>query len=808
MKQKTLNVLEYSRIIEMLKAKAGSEMTAKVISELQPIYDVREIRKKQEETTEAVKLITAKGPLPVGGFYDIKGSVSFACKGGVLTMPQLLHVMHNMKITERVVKFLKGDDVPELPIIQDIVEILVVHKGLCEEIDRCILSEDEMADNASPELRSIRRAIVRQNEALKAKMNHILNSADNRSALQDSIVTMRNGRYVIPVKQEHKASVPGIVHDQSGSGATLFIEPQAIVNMNNELRELELQEKAEITKILTRLSEAVAEYHNDLVNNQKLLLLLDTFMAKGKLSIDMYGEEPIIAEDGPMDIRRAAHPLIDPKKVVPINIKVGQGEQGADYSTLVVTGPNTGGKTVTLKTAGLLTLMAQTGLHIPCAPGSRVRVFRNVFADIGDEQSIEQSLSTFSSHMANIVEIMKEADDASLVLLDELGAGTDPTEGAALAIAILERLRAKGACVLATTHYTELKKYAISTEEVENASMEFDVETLSPTYRLTIGLPGKSNAFEISRKLGLDSELVDRAGQLLEAGDIAFEDVISSIEADKKQAEAERDEAIAINAEMKRQKEELEKQAKKLEERREKAIQEAREEARAIVAEAREVAEDVKAELKELARLDSLGERNKGFDKNRRRLKELENKNRVTMKRQVNDEPVDPDSLKNGDRVRILTLDQIGEIVTLPDEKGDLQVQVGMMKFGVNLRDIVLIQENPAGTREKGKAKAAGRAGKAMYSSIGRSKAQHISTSIDVRGKNLDDAVMDVEKYIDDAFIAGLPEVSIIHGKGEGILSKGIRAELRKHRNVAEYRKGAMGEGGDGVTVVKLKGDK
>lgn len=786
MKEKTLNILEYNKIIEMLKEQAGSEMTVKVISELKPAYDVREIREKQQETTEAVRLISSKGPLPTGGFYDIKGLVSLACKGGVLTMAQLLKVLYNMKAAERVVKFMKGDDLPELPAIESIVEILVVHKSLSEEIDRCILSEDEMADNASPELRRIRKAIVRQNEALKAKMNHILNA--EKSSLQDAIVTVRNGRYVIPVKQEQRSKVPGIVHDQSGSGATLFIEPQAIVNMNNELRQLELDEKAEINRILKVLSEAVAEYHHDLANNQKLLLLLDTFMAKGKLSVAMNGEEPEINDKGELYLRNAAHPLIDSKKVVPINISLGKG-----YRTLIVTGPNTGGKTVTLKTAGLLSLMAQSGLHIPVAPGSKVPVYKQVFADIGDEQSIEQSLSTFSSHMKNIVNIIKNADEQSLILLDELGAGTDPTEGAALAISILEALSDRGANTIATTHYTELKKYAISTYGVENASMEFNVETLSPTYKLIIGLPGKSNAFEISSKLGLDSEIISRASQLLEGGDIAFEEVIASLEEDKKRAEKEAREAIRINAEMKRQREELEKKAKKIEERREKEIARAREEARDIVREAKEMADEFRKELKEIAKLESLGERNARFDSSKRKLREIEKKNRSTIKRETNDRPVDPDSLRKGDRVKILTIGQNGEVLTLPDDRGELQVQAGPMKMTVNVEDLMLIESSAPKIKVK------------SYGSLYRKKAQVVSTSVDVRGKILDDALMDVEKYIDDAFISGLPEVTIIHGRGEGVLSKGIRAELRKNKHVKEYRRGGYNEGGDGVTVVKLK---
>ncbi len=506
----------------------------------------------------------------------------------------------------------------------------------------------------------------------------------------------------------------------------------------------------------------------------------------------MDGEEPLIDEGKELQLISAAHPLIDKKTVVPVNISIG-----GDYSTLVVTGPNTGGKTVTLKTAGLLVLMAQTGLHIPVSPGSRVPVYENVFADIGDEQSIEQSLSTFSSHMSNIVEIMEEADDRSLVLLDELGAGTDPTEGAALAISILESLAARGACTIATTHYTELKKYAISTEGVENASMEFDVETLSPTYRLTIGLPGKSNAFEISRKLGLPDEITDRAASMLEGGDIVFEDIISAIEEDKKRAEAERDEAVRITREMKIRQDELEAKARKLEEKTDKEIRRAREEAREIIAEAKETADEFREELKEIARLESMGERTKRFDEGRRRLRAIEKKNRNTIKRETNDKPVDPDMLSLGDRVKILTLGQNGEVCELPDEKGDLQVQIGAMKIGVNVTDIMLIDQ-PA-------RKAASGRKTSNYGSMYRQKAQTVSTSIDVRGKNLDDALMDVEKYIDDAFISGLGEVTIIHGRGEGILSKGIRAALRKNKNIKDYRRGAFDEGGDGVTVVKFK---
>ena len=646
-----------------------------------------------------------------------------------------------------------------------------------------------MSDNASSELRSIRRSIGRQNEAIKNKLNHILNSSDNRTYLQDSIVTMRDGRYVIPVKQEHRARFPGIVHDQSKAGATLFVEPQVIVNLNNELRELEMAEEAEIARILAELSASVAEHFHDIKNNQEILIQLDFIMAKGKFSCRMKAEEPHINEDGYLLIREGRHPLIDEKKVVPINVSIGK-----DYRTLVVTGPNTGGKTVTLKTIGLLALMAQSGLHIPASSQSQIPIFDDVFADIGDEQSIEQSLSTFSSHMKNIVRIAEEADADSLVLLDELGAGTDPTEGAALAIAILENLYKRGAMTAATTHYNEIKKYALSTDGVENASMEFNVETLSPTYRLTIGIPGKSNAFEISKKLGLSETLIDRAGQLIERGDIEFEDVISAI--DKKKAEEERDEAIMINLAMKKKQEEIEKQMADLAKKKEKMIADAREEAREILRDARETASEVQKELKELSKLESMGERNKRFDKSRRKLKETEGKYAERLIRQVNNNPVQASEIKVGDRVKVLSLDQNGEILSLPDDKGNLLVKVGIMKANLSLDDLMLIND---GTGKKKSSKSS------KYGQLYKVKAQNVSISINVQGESLDDAVMDVDKYLDDAYVAGLKEVTVIHGRGEGILKSGIRDMCKRHKHVASFRKGNYNEGGDGVTIVKMK---
>ncbi len=792
MTDKNFKVLEYDKIINSLKEFACSEMTRDVISELKPFSEARLIRDGLDETDEAVTLILHKGPLPLGNFYDVSDEISMAAKGGSLTMRQLLHVMYNMNAARNVKNFLKGD-LPPLPIHNAICEVLEVFPRLIEDIDRSIDSETEMNDNASTELRQIRAGIARQNEAIKERMNRIVNAPNNKTILQDQVVTVRDGRYVVPVKAEHRAAVPGIVHDRSASGATLFIEPQAIVEGNNKLRELEAEEKAEIDRILLELSGRVAEHADSLKNNQNLLLQLDLITAKGKMARDMGAEKPVVSDDGILELKGARHPLIPAESAVPIDIRIGE-----DFRALIVTGPNTGGKTVSLKTAGLLSLMTMTGLFIPAYEGSKVPVFDAVFADIGDEQSIEQSLSTFSSHMTNIVDIVKRADAGSLVLLDELGAGTDPTEGAALAISVIEELMAQGALILATTHYTELKKYALEKEGVENCSMEFNVETLSPTYRLMIGVPGKSNAFEISQKLGLDGAIINKARGLLEGKDLEFEDVLSSIEADRRAAEKERDEAIMLNIEMKRQKEELEKQMARFEKQKERMLEEARAEARDIIADAKEVSEEVKEELKELSKLESLGERNKRFDQSRKRIKDAAGRYKETFVVESNDAPVNIDNVKIGDRVKVMTLGQNGEIIGMPDDKGEILVQVGMMKIRAAAEDLKIIND---GTKKKPRPK-----GKTSFSSLSKSKAQTVKTSIDVRGQSLDEARENVGKYIDDAYVAKLPEITIIHGKGNGILSKGLREMFKRNKHIASFRPGEIGEGGDGVTVIKFKG--
>lgn len=789
MNEKTYRVLEYHKILELLQSEAASVITKKAVAEMKPSLDVYLIQELLAETTEAVSVIMRKGALPLGSFYDIKNSIHQADKGSSLTMKQLLEILYNLQVVRNAAAFLKSD-LPELPIIKGLAEVLSVQKRLEDDIDRCIISEDEMADAASAELKNIRRSIQRQNEAIRAKISQILNSSENKTILQDAIVTMRQGRYVVPVKQEHKARFSGIVHDQSSTGATLFIEPQAVVNLNNELRELELAEKVEIERILAELSASVAEVRDELLNNQDILLKLDFIFAKGRLSVKLKGAEPSINTEGALRIKDGRHPLIHKDKVVPISIEIGK-----KFNTLVITGPNTGGKTVTLKTVGLFALMTQSGLHVPAGYGTEMPVFQKVFADIGDEQSIEQSLSTFSSHMKNIVDIVNNSGKDTLVLVDELGAGTDPTEGAALAISILEHLRDKGVKTIATTHYTELKKYAIATKGVENASMEFDVETLSPTYRLSIGTPGKSNAFEISEKLGLKPVVIKHARGMLEKGDIEFEEVITTIEQDRKQAESERDEAILMNLEMKRQKEQFDKERTKMEEQKEKILSKAREEARDMLREAKELADQVQKELRELEKQQNSGDRNKRYEEARRKLRETSDKYREKIVTAENPNPVRADELKVGDRVKVLSLDQKGNVLTLPDDKNELLVQVGLLKINVNLDNISIIQD---GTRKKDNKTS-------RYGTLYRSKVQNISMSINVRGSILDDALMDVDKYLDDAYIAGLKEVTIIHGRGEGILREGIHQLLKHHKHVSKYRKGAYNEGGDGVTVVELK---
>lgn len=793
MNQKALETLEYKKIIAQLKREMGSAASAKLADELTPLTSEKIIKEELRSTTEAVDLIVRKGPLPTGGLYDIREALLLAKKGGSLTMRQLLEVQNVLGISSEVVAFMHDDALPALKYIGEMVDLIVEFTALEKEISRCILTEDEMADNASPKLKDIRRSIHQQNQAIKNKLSRIITSSSNKTYLQDAIVTMRDGRYVIPVKQEYRSFFPGMVHDQSKGGATLFIEPQGVVELNNKLRELEVEEQLEIARILAELSSRVAEHYREIRSNLELLIKLDFIMAKGKLSCKMHASEPKIDVDGELRLISARHPLIEYKKAVPVDIRIG-----GDYRTLIITGPNTGGKTVSLKTAGLLVMMAQSGLHIPASHASTLPIFGEVFADIGDEQSIEQSLSTFSSHMKNIVSIIDKASYDSLVLVDELGAGTDPTEGAALAIAILERFYDSGALTMATTHYNELKKYALATSGVENAAMEFDVETLTPTYRLLIGVPGKSNAFEISKKLGLSESVIERASEHIKHGDMEFENVISSIEDDKRKAAADRLDAESMRAEIEERLKKLEEKEKAISEKRADIISEAKREARELLRETKSAVKDVQKDLRRLQKSGAHTNLNTGaLEKSRRKINEAEDLVSEKVVKQVNSEPVSADTLKIGDRVKLLTIGQNGTILSLPDEKGNLMINIGALKVKARLQDLMLINE---GKDRKPQAKSSSK-----YGSLLRSKSSSVSASINVMGKNLEDALADVEKYLDDVYMAGLDMVSIIHGRGGGILKDGIRQMLKRKKYVDSYGSASYNDGGEGVTVVRMK---
>lgn len=808
MNQKALKVLEYSKIKALWAEQAVSAMCKEKIMGMEPYLDAFVIRDELRSTTEGVDLIVNKGPLPIYGIYDIEKSVNMATKGGTLSMKNLIYISYNLKTCGRVKTFLKG----ELPSVQGIVamaSLLDPLESISGEIDRCILSEDEMADNASSELGRIRRDIVRTGEDIKTKLAKMATSEANRPILREGIVTMRDGRYVLPVKSEHAYKVPGMIHDRSKGGKTLFVEPQIIVNLNNRLRQLKMDEEAEISRILEELSSKVSGFSGIISNNQRILVDMDYIMSKSKLSLAMEGNEPELIDRfgdrgyvtgnstvGEISIVKGRHPLLNKTTVVPTTVSVGK-----DYRTLIITGPNTGGKTVTLKTVGLFALMVQSGLHIPAESTSRFPVFHDIFADIGDEQSIEQSLSTFSSHMKNIVEIVNKAGDKSLVLLDELGAGTDPTEGAALAISIIETLRRTGALVMATTHYSEIKKYAIATDGVENASMEFDIDTLSPTYRLTVGIPGKSKAFEISRKLGLPNEVIKKAEELVNTDDIKFEDLLGSLEESRKKAEDERDEAIMINIAMKKKQAQIDETFAKVEERRAKILADAKSEAREIIRSARKTSKEVQKQLNKLNANQSLGERNKIIQEGRRRLGVAEKALQTPLVRKVNADPVSSDELREGMRVKLLTMDQNGTVIGLPDNKGDILVQIGAIKVKAKLSDIAIVVD---GSEPKAKIREKFR-GSRTKSSIYRSKAMTVTPKVDVRGMNLEEAVMKAEKHIDDAYIAGLDKTTIVHGRGEGILREGIRQMLRRNKHVESFEKPPYNEGGEGATIVILR---
>ena len=789
MNEKTLRVLEYNKIKDMLRDQAVSTMAKEKIDKLMPISNSEEIINMQKETTEAASIIRRIGRIPLNRIFDIKAAIIRTRKGGTLDTRQFLDILYNLRTAKAVKSALKPDVVNNNEIIFGLSEAITTQRSLEDEISRCILAENEIADDASSELRSIRRQLKRKEDSISGKLNSIISSQSAKTMLQDALITMRNGRQVIPVKQEYRSKFPGIIHDSSSTGATLFIEPAAIVNINNELRELKNKELAEIEKILAALSVQVFEKSEEILINQEVLIKLDYIFAKGKLSNKMRASEPEIKASGHVRIRNGRHPLIPDNEVVPISIELGK-----TFDTLVITGPNTGGKTVTLKTVGLFMLMAQSGLHIPAEHGTEIIVFDKVFADIGDEQSIEQSLSTFSSHMTNIVDIVKHSDENTLVLVDELGAGTDPTEGAALAIAILDYLYGKGCKTIATTHYTELKKYALITDGIQNGSVEFNVETLSPTYRLTIGTVGRSNAFEISKKIGLEDYIINEARKLVGQEDTAFEEIISTIENDRREAEEEKDEAIKLKIEIKKLKHEIDSKKTKIEDQRERIISEAKEEARKLLKDAKAFSDNAAKEIRKIENITDSKERNRQLENLRTGVREKISSN---IEKQTKKEPEPhqvPKNLKIGDNVKIVSLGQKGAVIALPDSNGDVMVQAGIMKIKININNLIRTSE----------AKVTDNISKSSVGKIYKSKAQNISPTVDVRGELLEDAVMDVEKYLDDAYIAGLKQVTVVHGKGGGILRKGIQESLKSNKYIKKFNNGGFDEGGDGVTIVQF----
>lgn len=789
MNEKALRVLEYNKIIEMLSEKATSAVGKELCRALKPSSDLLEVKRGLEETSEAVSMMIQIGTPPIGPIYELKDALKLAEIGGCLTPKGLLEIADALRTARSLKKYIASNDSnrEKYPILTEHASHLSPQVELEKHIELCIISDNLVSDNASSELRKIRRSIESKNAAIRNKLESMITSPTYQKYLQDSIITIRQDRFVLPVKSEHKSQVKGLVHDQSSKGSTFYIEPLAVVELNNELRELFIKEQEEIERILRQLTAEVAVVSNPIRLNLVTLKMLDFIFAKGKFSLDMKAVEPEINENQTFRIKNGRHPLLPKDKVVPSNMWLGQS-----FSTLLITGPNTGGKTVTLKTAGLLTLMAQAGLHVPADYGTELSIFDEVFADIGDEQSIEQSLSTFSSHMTNIVSILNEVTDRSLVLFDELGAGTDPTEGAALAMAILDLLKKRQIRTMATTHYSELKEFAIMTEGVENACVEFDVETLSPTYKLLIGIPGKSNAFEISQKLGLSKHVIEEAKAYIHKDDIRFEDILANIEKSQKQIEIERDEAIRARREIEQLKSSLKDKEDKWLRQRDEMVRKAKEEARELLKDAKEEADEIVKELRNIKQKSDQN-RNKDIEEMRRRLNEGIDKHSTAV---VDAEVVNeyaPESLLVGDSVRVLTINQEGTVTTLPNDRGDVIVQVGLMKMTVNLKQLSLMSKKKTDEKTFRKVREI------------TARSATISPEIDVRGHNIDEAIGIVDKYLDDAALSSLSQVRIIHGKGTGALRKGLQDHFRGHPHVKKYEEAAYNEGGSGATVITLK---
>lgn len=792
MNQKALSSLEYPKIIERLTEKASSPMGKELCRKLQPSTDINRIRLMQTQTKDALTRLFQKGSVSFGSVKDIRGSLKRLEIGSSLGIMEILSVCALLENTSRVKAYSRGDrsDLPS-DSLDSMFEQLAPLTPLSSEIRRCILSEDEISDDASPALRQVRRNMKVTNDRIHTQLSGLVNG-NARTYLQDSVITMRNGRYCIPVKAEYKGQVPGMIHDQSSTGSTLFIEPMAVVKLNNDMRELELQEQKEIEIILAGLSEQIAEEREAIALNLELMVQLDFIFARAGLAMDMNGSEPVFNEEGRVLLKKARHPLIPKKKVVPIDIRLGD-----DFDLLIITGPNTGGKTVSLKTVGLLTLMGQAGLHIPALDRSELALFHEIYADIGDEQSIEQSLSTFSSHMTNIVSFLEKADSRSLVLFDELGAGTDPTEGAALAISILSYLHDKGIRTMATTHYSELKVYALSTPGVENACCEFSVETLRPTYRLLIGIPGKSNAFAISSKLGLSDQIIERAKEQISEQDESFEDVLSSLEENRVTIENERLEIARYKEEIKTLKAQLESRQEKLDAQRDRILRQANEEAHKVLEEAKVYADQT---MKLFHKFQKNNVDTSAVERERQELRKRMNKAEKNMSdRQETKKPkklLTAKDIRPGDSVKVLSMNLKGTVGSRPDSKGFLFVQMGIIRSKVHLSDLELVDE-PVITTPSLQKTGAGK--------IRMSKSASVSTEINLLGRTVDEAIAELDKYLDDAYIAHLKSVRIVHGKGTGALRKGIHDYLRRQKHVSSFRLGEFGEGDAGVTIVDFK---
>lgn len=793
MNTKVLTTLEYTKIIDLLTEKADSEPGKKLCRELVPSTDLSAIRTAQRETKDALARLFRIGSTSFGSNRDLGFSIRSLEIGSSLSMSELLKLASFLDNVSRIKTYGKKEreDLPN-DSLDAYFEGLTPMTQLANEINRCILSEEEMADDASPRLKSIRRSKLSTNEKIHSQLTSMVNGA-YRTFLQDAVITMRDNRYCIPVKAEYKSQVSGMVHDQSSTGSTFFIEPAAVVNLNNQLKELDLQEQEEIEVILGDLSSQAAVHTSELAADQKIMTTLDFIFAKAKLAMEQNATEPIFNTEHYIQIRKGRHPLLDKKKAVPIDVRLGK-----DFDLLVITGPNTGGKTVSLKTVGLFTLMGQAGLHIPALDRSELSIFSEVYADIGDEQSIEQSLSTFSSHMTRVVHILQHADADSLCLFDELGAGTDPTEGAALAIAILNYLHDRGIRTMATTHYSELKIYALSTNFVENACCEFDVETLRPTYRLLIGIPGKSNAFAISSKLGLSDEIINAAKEQISKEDESFEDVIADLEQNRVTIEKEQQEIAEYKERIRTLQEQLQKKNEKIDQAKDKILRDANEKARAILQEAKDVADETIRDFNKVGASADIKELEKKRQKVRDKINEKNGKLALgnNQKKPANQKTVDPKKLKKGDSVKIISMNLKGIVNTLPDARGNLFVQCGIMRMQTNINDLVPVKEEtitaPALQRTNtGKLKM--------------SKSFSVSSEINLLGCTVDEAIAKLDKYLDDAYLAHLPSVRVVHGKGTGALRSAVQSHLKRLKYVKEYRLGEYGEGDAGVTIVTFK---